>query len=102
MRLGHPYYTPLAPGSLGLGHYLLKQYPRALAPLRECAARARNLGLGHLCLAAAYAQLGKLHEARAQGRAAGKIICVTDPNGSNMHCVLLVVFQTSHPSRYAR
>jgi adenylate cyclase len=61
-----PFHAPLAPGWLGLAHYLLKQYSRALAPSRECAARAPNIRLGHLGLAAAYAQLGKLEEARAE------------------------------------
>jgi adenylate cyclase len=61
-----PFYVPLAPGSLGLARYMLKQYSEALAPSRECAARAPNLRLGHLCLAAAYAQLGRIDEARIE------------------------------------
>jgi adenylate cyclase len=65
MRLD-PFYVPLAPGWLGLAYYLLKQHSQALAPLRECATRTPNIRFGHLCLAAAYAQLGKLDEARAE------------------------------------
>jgi adenylate cyclase len=65
MRLD-PFYVPLAPGWLGLAYYLLKQHSQSLAPSRECAARAPNIRFGHLCLAAAYAQLGRLDEARAE------------------------------------
>jgi adenylate cyclase len=65
MRLD-PFYAPLAPGWLGLAHYMLKQYTLALAPARECAAQLPNLRLGHHGLAAAYAQLGKFDEARAE------------------------------------
>jgi adenylate cyclase len=65
MRLD-PFYAPLAPGWLGLAHYMLKQYAPALAPLRECAAQAPNARLGRWGLAIAYAQLGKLEEARAE------------------------------------
>jgi adenylate cyclase len=61
-----PFYAPLAPGWLGLAHYMLKQYSPALSPSRECAAQAPNVRLGHLGLAAAYAQLGKLEEAGAE------------------------------------
>jgi adenylate cyclase len=65
MRLD-PFYVPLAPGWLGLAHYMLKQYAQALPLLRECALRAPNLRPGHLWLAATYGQLGKLVEARAE------------------------------------
>ena len=65
MRLD-PFYVPVAPGWLGVAHYMLKQYSQALAPSRECAARAPYVRLGHLCLAAAYAQLGKSIEAHAE------------------------------------
>jgi tetratricopeptide (TPR) repeat protein len=65
MRLD-PFYVPMAAGWLGLAYYLLRQHSRALAPLRECAARAPNIRFGHLCLAATHAQLGKLDEARAE------------------------------------
>ena len=65
MRLD-PFYVPVAPGWLGVAHYMLKQYSQALAPSRECAARAPYVRLGHLCLAAAYAQLGKSGEAHAE------------------------------------
>jgi adenylate cyclase len=71
-----PFYVPLAPGWLGLAYYLLKEYTRALAPSRECAAQAPNIRLGHLCLAAAYAQLGKSNEARAE---AAEVLRI-DPN----------------------
>jgi adenylate cyclase len=65
MRLD-PFYAPLAPGWLGRAHYMLKQYSAALAPARECATQMPNVTLGHLGLAVAYAQLGKLEEARAE------------------------------------
>jgi adenylate cyclase len=65
MRLD-PFYVPLAPGWLGLAHYMLKQYPQALPLLRECTIRAPNLRAVHLWLAATYAQLGKLEEARVE------------------------------------
>ena len=74
MRLD-PFYVPLAPGWLGLAYYLLRQHSRALAPLHECAGRTPNIRFGHLCLAAAYAQLGKLNEARAE---AGEVVRI-DP-----------------------
>jgi adenylate cyclase len=61
-----PFYAPLAPGWLGRAHYMLKQYSAALAPSRECAAQMPNVRLGNLGLAAAYAQLGRLDEARAE------------------------------------
>jgi adenylate cyclase len=61
-----PFYAPLAPGWLGRAHYMLKQYSAALAPSRECAAQMPNVGLGHSGLAVAYAQLGRLDEARAE------------------------------------
>lgn len=65
MRLD-PFYTPLAPGFLGLAHYMLKQYAEALAPLRECISRAPNFLHTHVWLAANYAQLGQMAEARAE------------------------------------
>jgi adenylate cyclase len=65
MRLD-PFYVPLAPGWRGLAHYMLKQYSQALPLLRECTFRAPNLRPGHLWLAAAYAQLGRLEEARTE------------------------------------
>ena len=65
MRLD-PFYVPLAPGLLGLAHYMLKQYSQALPLLRECVSRAPNLRGGHVWLAATYAQLGNIEEARAE------------------------------------
>jgi len=65
MRLD-PFYAPLAPGWLGLAHYMLKQYSRALPRLRECASRSPNLRASHCWLAATYAQLGNIEKARAE------------------------------------
>jgi adenylate cyclase len=65
MRLD-PFYPPIAPGSLGLVHYMLKQYSQALPFLRECVSRAPNLRPGHVWLAATYAQLGNIEQARAE------------------------------------
>jgi adenylate cyclase len=61
-----PFYTPSAPGNLGLARYMLKQYSEALPPLREFASRAPNVSQGHIWLAANLAQLGRLDEARAE------------------------------------
>ena len=59
-----PFYSPLAPGSLGLAHYMLRQYSQALPLLRECDSWAPNLRAGHVFLAATYAQLGNIEQAR--------------------------------------
>jgi adenylate cyclase len=72
MRLD-PFYVPLAPGWLGLAHYMLKAYAEALPPLRECAARAPGLRGSHLWLAMAYARLGRLEEARSEAAEALRI-----------------------------
>jgi adenylate cyclase len=61
-----PFYVPLAPKWLGSAHYMLKQYPQALPPLRECVSRAPRLHGGHAWLAATYAQLGNVEQARAK------------------------------------
>ena len=65
MRLD-PFYSPPAPGSLGLAHYMLRQYSQALPLLRECASRAPNFRAVHVFLAATYAQLGNVEQARAE------------------------------------
>jgi adenylate cyclase len=65
MRLD-PFYTPVEPASLGLAHYLLRQYSQALPLLRECVSRAPNFRAGHVFLAATYAQLGNIEQARAE------------------------------------
>ena len=65
MRLD-PFYVPLAPGNLGLAHYMLRQYSQALPLLRECASRAPNFRAPHVFLAATYAQLGNIEQARAE------------------------------------
>src|SRR5262245_38927429 len=63
MRLD-PVYAPYVSGFLGLAHYMLKQYPQALALLRECVSSSPRTRWGHVWLAATYAQLGRLEEAR--------------------------------------
>jgi adenylate cyclase len=65
MRLD-PFYPPPAPVSLGLTHYMLRQYSQALPLLRECASRAPNFRAVHVFLAATYAQLGNIEQARAE------------------------------------
>jgi adenylate cyclase len=44
---------------------MLKRYPEAIPPLRECAWLMPNFRIVRLWLAAAYAQAGQLTEARA-------------------------------------
>jgi adenylate cyclase len=61
-----PFYSPWAPGFLGLARYVLKEYSEALPPLREFTSRAPNLWVGHVWLAANLAQLGQLDEASAE------------------------------------
>jgi adenylate cyclase len=70
MRLD-PFYAPLAPGWLGLAHYMLKGYSQALPVLTECVSRAPNWRAGHVTLAATYGQLGNLEGAR---REAGEVL----------------------------
>ena len=65
MRLD-PFYSPLASGLLGLAHYMLKQYARALPALHDCVSRAPNFLLAHGSLAATLARLGQLDQARAE------------------------------------
>jgi adenylate cyclase len=65
MRLD-PFYSPVGSAILGLAHYMLEQYPKALSALRDCVSRSPNLRAGHSLLAATYAQLGQLQEARAE------------------------------------
>ena len=61
-----PFYSPWAPGQLGLARYMLKEYSEALPPLRECTSRAPDMRQGHVWLAANLAQLGQLDEAHAE------------------------------------
>jgi adenylate cyclase len=60
-----PFCSPWALGQLGLAHYMLKEYSKALPPLRELTLRVPNMRQGHVFLAANLAQLGRLDEARA-------------------------------------
>src|SRR5262245_2536471 len=59
MRLD-PFYAPLAPGYLGLAHYMRKQYSQALPLLRECVSRTPNLRVAHCWLGASYVQMGRI------------------------------------------
>jgi len=61
-----PFYSPWACGQLGLARYILKEYARALPPLRECTSRAPNMRQSHVWLAANLAQLGRHDEAHAE------------------------------------
>jgi adenylate cyclase len=68
-----PFYVPLAPGFLGLAHYMLKRYSQALPLLQECVSRMPNSRPGHCWLAATYAQLGNIEKARAEAAEALRI-----------------------------
>ena len=61
-----PLNAPYASGFLGFAHYMLKEYPQALAALRDCASWAPNFRSGRAWLAATHAQLGQMEEARAE------------------------------------
>jgi len=65
MRLD-PFYAPIAPLSLGLAHFMLRQYAQALPLMRECASRAPNFRAAHVFLAATHAQLGNIEQAAAE------------------------------------
>jgi adenylate cyclase len=65
MRLD-PFYVPQALAYLGLAHYMLKQYAKAIPPLRETASRAPNYWRCRAWLTAAYAQSGAIGEARVE------------------------------------
>jgi adenylate cyclase len=71
-----PFCSPFALGQLGLAYYTLKEYSKALPPLRELASRVPNMRQGRVWLAANLAQLGRLDEARAE---AAEILRI-DPN----------------------
>jgi adenylate cyclase len=60
-----PFCSPWALGQLGLAHYMLKEYSKALPSLRELVLRVPNMRQGHVFLAANLAQFGRLDEARA-------------------------------------
>jgi len=66
LRRLDPFYPPIAPLTLGLAHYLLRQYSQALPLMRECASRAPNSRVAHVFLAATHAQLGNIEQARAE------------------------------------
>jgi len=61
-----PFTQPIARGFLGLAYYMLRRYSEAVVTLREFVSQAPNLRPGRAWLAAAYAQLGRLEEARAE------------------------------------
>jgi len=61
-----PFQNASRLGYMGLALYMLKRYPEAVPPLRECAWRMPNFRIAHLWLSAAYAQAGQLVEARAE------------------------------------
>ena len=65
MRLDpfHPHFAPLI---AGIAYYLLKEFSEAQRWLREATGRAPNHQYGHAFLAAAYAQLGRVEDARAE------------------------------------
>jgi adenylate cyclase len=65
MRLDpfHPHFAPLI---AGIAYYLLKEYQAAQRWLREATGRAPNHQYGHAFLAAAYAQLGRVEDARSE------------------------------------
>ncbi len=64
MRL-EPHRNATRLAYIGNACYMLGRYEEAITPLRESAWRMPDLRITHLWLAAAYAQLGRLDEARA-------------------------------------
>jgi adenylate cyclase len=64
MRLD-PFYSPVAPGWLGIAHFMLARYSEALPPLLESTSRASDWRGAQLFLTATYARLGALEKARA-------------------------------------
>jgi adenylate cyclase len=60
-----PFQPASRHGYLGHAYYMLKRYPESIPPLRECAARMSFFRMGHLWLAAAYAQSGRIADAKA-------------------------------------
>src|SRR5215468_470433 len=66
MRLD-PFASPnYSYGVMGMANYTLKHYEEAVRWLSECALRLPNLQVSHVWLASAYAQLGKLEEAKKE------------------------------------
>ena len=61
-----PFYPPLVQIVTGFARYMLNQDEDALPLLRDGVLRAPNARFGRVVLAAAYVQLGRLDEARAQ------------------------------------
>jgi tetratricopeptide (TPR) repeat protein len=64
MRLD-PFYSPVAPGWLGIAHFMRGRYSEALPPLLESTSRASGWRGAQLFLAATYAMIGELDKARA-------------------------------------
>jgi adenylate cyclase len=65
MRLD-PFYPPRVLHVSGFARYMLKQYSECLLLEQACAARSPNAWAPHTVLAAAFAQLGRMDEARAE------------------------------------
>ena len=61
-----PFALPIAHGFLGLAYYMRRRYPEAILALHELVSQAPDLRFGRAWLTAAYAQSGRLNEARAQ------------------------------------
>jgi adenylate cyclase len=61
-----PFALPAARGWLGLAYYILRRYSEAVASLREFVSQAPNSRPARAWLTAAYAQLGRLEDARAE------------------------------------
>ena len=72
MRLDpfHPHFAPLI---AGIAYYLLKEHQEAQRWLQEATGRAPNHQYGHAFLAAAYAQLGRVEDARAEAAEALRV-----------------------------
>jgi len=77
MRLD-PFFPPMLLGHLGHCYIMLGNDKSALAPLRECVARAPRWRPAHVRLAAACVQLNLVNEART---AAARVLDI-DPNFS--------------------
>jgi len=65
MRLD-PFHAPWAHFTMAAAHFMLKDYSRALAILKDYVYRVPGAAFGHSLLAATHAQLGQLDEARAE------------------------------------
>lgn len=96
MRLD-PLSAPHTSCFLGLAHYMLKEYPQALAALRECVSRVPTYRSARAWLAATYAQLGQMEDARAEAAALVRIEPGYTITGVSKH---IVGFKSSNDDKH--